>query len=270
LFQYWDKIDKRVRKATQTLLFLDYDGTLTPIVTSPEMAVLSPRVREILRHISRHRLFKLAIISGRSLSDVRTLVGLEDIAYVGNHGLEIQCPLRYCEEPSLATTTFIHPIAKEIEPVLKKLELILREKLAGSDGVLIENKGHTLSVHYRLAGETAANRTRKILLEAIEGAEARDRLRVTEGRKVFEARPSVDWNKGKAIEWLLRMCGTPESLPIFAGDDATDEDGFRVLQKVGGISIFVGEDKASSTADYYLDSPWQLHHWLEKLLEGTR
>lgn len=268
LFQCWDEVVKQVKEATQILLFLDYDGTLTPIVARPEMAVLSSQAREILKQISHHSLFKLAIISGRSLSEIKTLLGLENITYVGNHGLEIECSPCYCQERSPETTTFIHPIAKEFKPRLKRLEQRLRERLAGIDGVLIENKGLTLSIHYRLAKETAVKKIRKLFLEAIEYGDARDKLQVTEGKKVLEVRPPVEWNKGEAIERLLEIYGTPGSLPIFAGDDVTDEDGFRVLQRVGGISIFVGEDKASSAADYYLDSPEQLCHWLGKLLEG--
>jgi trehalose-phosphatase len=115
---------KRAKEATLILLFLDYDGTLTPIAARPEMAVLSSPVREILKQISQHSLFKLAIITGRSLSDIRVLVGLENITYVGNHGLEIEwppCPV-ISGERSLKTTTFIRPIAKELQPELKKLE----------------------------------------------------------------------------------------------------------------------------------------------------
>jgi trehalose-phosphatase len=108
---------------------------------------------------------------------------------------------------------------------------------------------------------------KKLFLEAIESGEVRDNLQITEGKKVLEVRPPVEWNKGKAIERLLEIYGTPGSLPIFAGDDVTDEDGFRVLRKTGGISIFVGEDNATSAADYYLDSPKQVHHALEKVLE---
>lgn len=266
LFQYWDEVIKRVKKATLILLFLDYDGTLTPIVSSPEMAMLPFRAREILKQISQRNLFKLAIISGRSLSDIRTLVGLENIIYVGNHGLEMECPACYCQRQSSEATTFIHPIAKEFQPELKKLEQRLREKLAGIDSVIIEDKGLTLSIHYRLAKETAVQKIKNLFFEAIEDREARDKLQVTEGKKVLEVRPSVDWNKGKTIEWLLEIYGMPGSLPVFAGDDVADEDGFKVLQRVGGISIFIGEDKTSSTANYYLDSPEQLHHWLEKLL----
>lgn len=268
LFRCWDEIVKQAKEATQILLFLDYDGTLTPIVARPEMAVLTSQAKEMLKQISHHSLFKLAVISGRSLSVIKALVGLENIAYAGNHGLEIECPPCYCQERSPETTTFIHPIAKEIEPVLKSLEQRLKGRLADIDGVLIENKGLTLSVHYRLAEEAAEERIKQLFFEAIECADAKDKLQVTEGKKVLEVRPPVDWNKGKAIEWLLEIYRTPGSLRIFAGDDVTDEDGFRVLHKVGGISVFIGENNASSTADYYLDSPEQLHHWLGKLLEG--
>jgi trehalose-phosphatase len=238
------------------------------MVARPEMAVLSSQAREILKRISHHRLFKLAIISGRSLSEIKTLVGLENITYVGNHGLEIECPPRYCQKQSPKATTFIHPIAKEFQPGLKRLEQRLRDALADIDGILIENKRLTLSIHYRLAKETTVKKIRKLFLEAIEYGDTKAKLQVTEGKKVLEVRPPVEWNKGKAIERLLEIYGTPGSLPIFAGDDVTDEDGFRVLRKVGGISIFVGEDTTSSAADYYLDSPEQMYHWLGKLLEG--
>ncbi|MGQ9545686.1 MAG: trehalose-phosphatase [Dehalococcoidia bacterium] len=264
MLQCWDEVTKWLKEAKQILLFLDYDGTVTPIAARPEMAVLSSRAREILKRISHHSLFKLAIISGRSLSVVRALVGLENIAYVGNHGLEIECPVCHCQAQGHERISFIHPIAKEIEPVLKKLEQNLKEKLIGIDGVIIENKELTLSIHYRLATETAAKKIKRLFLEAIECG---DKLQVTEGKKVLELRPLVGWNKGKAIEWLLRIYGRSGSLPIFAGDDVTDEDGFNVLRRVGGISVFIGESTASSAADYYLNSPEQLHHWLEKLLE---
>ena len=257
---------KRIREATQILLFLDYDGTLTPIAARPEMAALPSQTRKILEKISRHSLFKLAVISGRGLSEIKTLLGLENIAYAGNHGLEIECPPCYCQGRSPEETTFIHPIAKKFQPRLERLEQRLRKRLAGIDGVFIQNKGLSLSIHYRLARQTELRRIQRLSLEAVGCGQARDELRVTKGKKVLEVRPPVEWHKGKAIEWLLEIYGTVGSLPIFAGDDITDEDGFEVLHKVGGISVLVGEDKASS-AHYYLESPEQLHRWLEKLLE---
>jgi trehalose 6-phosphate phosphatase len=268
LFQCRGELVEQTNQATQILLFLDYDGTLTPIVARPEMAVLSSQARKILKQLSCHSLFKLAIISGRSLTEIKTLVGLENIAYAGNHGLEIECPPHYCREGNSETTTFVHPIAKEFQSRLKSLEQRLKKRLRGIDGIIIQNKGLTLSVHYRLARKTTVRTIEKLFLEAIEYGEAEDRLQVSEGKKVLEARPPVEWNKGKAIEWLLEIYGMPGSLPIFVGDDVTDEDGFRLLRKLGGISVCIGENNALSAADYYLDSPEQLYHWLENLLEG--
>jgi trehalose-phosphatase len=257
-----------VKEATQISLFLDYDGTLTPIVARPEMAVLSSQARRTLKQISCHSLFKLAIISGRSLSEIKGMIELENIAYAGNHGLEIQCPPYYCQGRSPERNTFTHPAAKESQPRLERLEQRLKKTLAGIDGVFVQNKGLTLSIHYRLARQTELRRIRKLSLEAIGNEHARDKLQVAEGKKVLEVRPSIEWNKGKAIQWLLEIYGMPRGLPIFAGDDVTDEDGFEVLHKVGGISVLVGKNNASSDADYYLDSPEQLYHWLGKLLEG--
>jgi len=285
---------KRVNEATQILLFLDYDGTLTPIVASPEMAVLSPQAREILKQISRHSLFKLAIITGRSLREIKALVGLENVTYAGNHGLEIECLPRHCQGRSLKTISYIHPLAVEYQPFMRSVEEKLEETLAGIEGILIEDKGLTLSVHYRLVKETEVGTVRRLFFEALasslrgrkapsnslfpltkegkggEKAEVFAPLKVTEGKKVLEVRPPVEWNKGKAIEWLLHVYDGKDSLAIFAGDDATDEDGFRFLRQIGGISIFIGKEKTSSSADYYLDSPEDLHYWLKRLLRVTQ
>lgn len=265
LCQSWDELARRVKEATGILLFLDYDGTLTPIVTRPEMAVLSFRARKILRQISCHSLFKLAVISGRGLTEIKTLVRLENIAYAGNHGLEIECPPCYCQGRGLRKTTFIHPVAKEFQPRLQRLEQRLRHRLANIDGVFIQTKGLTLSIHYRLAMQTEVAKIRRRVLEVVGYGQARHTLQITEGKKVIEVRPPVEWNKGNAIEWLMEMYRTPGSLPIFAGDDVTDEDAFEALHKVGGISVLVGKDKGSN-ARYYLDSPEELCRWLERLL----
>ena len=276
LFQFWDEVWEQVKKAKQLVLFLDYDGTLTPIAAKPSMAQLPPRTRGILEEISHHGFFRVAIISGRSLSEIKALIGLEGITYAGNHGLEIECSLRHCEGQSPKEIFFIHPIAIQFQPLLTKIEERLKEKLAGIDGILIEDKGLTLSVHYRLVKEGEVEKVKTLSHEAISTAEGHcaskakqsHLLEVTEGKKVLEVKP-VQWNKGKAIEWLLDIYGRQGSLPIFAGDDITDEDGFKVIRKVGGISIFVGEEKVSSSANYYLSSLDELCCWLEKLSQSV-
>ena len=267
--QYWDEIVRQTKKAEQTLLFLDYDGTLTPIAAKPQMAQLSPQTREVLERISHHGFFKLAIISGRSLSETKALVGLENIVYAGNHGLEIECPPGQRQGQSSEAISFIHPAAMEFTPLLKRLEQRLNEELANIDGILIENKGLTLSIHYRLVKETDMGKVRKSFQGVTECGDMKDKLKVTDGKKVLEVRPPVEWNKGSAIEWLLDVYGRQGSLSIFAGDDVTDEDGFKVMRKVSGISIFVGEEKASTSANYYLNSPEELCCWLEKLAQSV-
>lgn len=266
LFQCWDEVAKRFKQAAQTLLFLDYDGTLVPIAPRPELAVLPSRAIQLLEKVSQHNLFRLAIVSGRSLSDIKRLVHLQNIAYVGNHGLQIECPPSYSRATKPERTIFVHPVAKEFQPWLSRLEQRLRERLAAIDGVLIENKGLTLSIHYRLAEQAAVRRIEELSVEAAGDEQATVGLQITRGKKVLEVRPAVGWHKGKGVEWLLEAYGTAGSLPVFAGDDMTDEDGFGVLRRVGGISIVVGENCFSSTADYYLDSPEQLYDWLERLL----
>jgi trehalose 6-phosphate phosphatase len=267
LFQRRNELIKCVREATQILLFLDYDGTLTAIVARPEMAVLPLQAKEVLARISRNDVFKLAIISGRSLEDVKILIGLENVAYAGNHGLEIECPPRWSQGQEPGTTSFIHPVAERFKPRLIRLEQRLRERLASIDGILIENKGLSLSLHYRLVRQTAVGKTEKLVSQAIEDEEETGGLRVTTGKKVFEVRPDVEWNKGRAIEWLLQTYGPSGNLPIFVGDDMTDEDGFRVIHSAGGISVIVAEAAASTAADYYLDSPDQLYQWLGELVK---
>lgn len=259
LFQSWDEVVLRIVTAEEILLSLDYDGTITPIVGKPGMAQLPPRTKKVLERISQHSAFKLAIISGRNISEIKTLVGIEGIAYAGNHGLEIECP----------RGKFIHPAAMEFQPLLKKLEQGLKEKLADIDGILIENKVLTLSVHYRLVRETEIEKIREVILAIVESGGGEDKLKLSEGKKVLEIGPPVAWNKGKAIEWLLGIYGGQGTLPIFAGDDVTDEDGFEVVRRLGGISIFVGQANTSSSADYYLNSPEELRCFLERLLQAS-
>ena len=259
LFQSWDEVSLRIEKTEGIFLLLDYDGTITPIAGKPGMAQLPLRTKRVLQRISQHSAFKLAIISGRNISEIKALVGIENIAYAGNHGLEIECP----------RGNFVHPDAGEFQPLVKKLEQELEEKLGNIDGLLIENKIFTLSVHYRLVKESEVEKIREAVLAVVESGGGEDKLKLSQGKKVFEIGPPVAWNKGKAVEWLLDIYGEREVLPIFAGDDVTDEDGFEVMQRLGGISIFVGQENTLSSAAYYLNSPDEVCCFLEKLLQAV-
>ncbi len=253
----WEEIASRVKTASRVIIFLDYDGTLSPVASTPELALLPPRDKQVLQELAHHDNFEVAIISGRSLAEIKALIGLEGLAYAGNHGLEIEC----------RKEGFVHPIATKASSLLKELYSQLVERLAGINGIILEDKQFSLSVHYRLVAKSQVKKVKALFREVVEASKKQGKVRVTEGKKVIEVRPPVDWDKGKAIEWLLSHYQAENSLVIFTGDDVTDEDGFKFVNQISGISIRVGEASAATHADYYVRSPEELCLWLEKLPE---
>jgi trehalose-phosphatase len=247
------------------LLLTDYDGTLTPIVDRPEMANLAEDTRRLLRNLARQRRFTLGVISGRALADLKDKVGLSGMVYAGNHGLEIEGP----------GISFVNPVAEELKPILRIMHYVLSRALGTIGGVFVENKGLSLSVHYRLAEEHRASEVERIVKQAVGGAEAAGQAKITAGKKVYEVRPAVNWDKGKAIKLLMKKYGRGGRrsglLPAYFGDDLTDDDGFRVIEDCGnGISVFVGEERQQSTARYFLKSPAEVATFLDMLLEQAR
>ena len=258
LFDVWGKVGHRLKSAEHILFLSDYDGTLTPIVDKPELATLNRETRKLLRKLAKNRRYTVGIISGRALPDLKSKVGLERVIYAGNHGLEIEG----------FGSSFLEPIAEEMRPFLKMLNQALSATLRGIKGVFVEDKGLTLSVHYRMAD----GREEEVIgaFERItDPVNLTGRIRVTRGKKVDEIRPPVDWDKGKAIAWLIARFresrGRGGALPIYLGDDLTDEDGFEVIGKNNGISVFVGENSSQSVAQYFLNSPEEVTEFLKML-----
>lgn len=235
-------------------VFLDYDGTLTPIVARPELAVLSEPMRETLRSLADH--CTVAVVSGRGRADVENLVGLDSLIYAGSHGFEIQ---------GAKGETLHHEEGAEFVPLIAAAAEKLEAALGGIDGVIVEPKTYALAVHYRQVAEEAVPRVEREV-DAVVGAEPR--LRKTGGKKVFEVRPAMDWDKGRALQWLLQALHLDgeDVLPVYLGDDETDEDAFRVL--VGtGLGVLVADRPVASTARYRLNDPDEVKIFLEKLIE---
>jgi trehalose 6-phosphate phosphatase len=263
LFAEWGKVADRLREAKHILLFSDFDGTLAPIVERPELAKPSENVRELLRALTRQRRFTVGIVSGRALKDLKSRVGITGIIYAGNHGLEI-------EGPGLS---FIHPLAEELSPVLHLISQVLGKALKPLAGVFIEDKGLSLSVHFRQVEDAKEKDVKNIFESVVHVARSLGKIRVTTGKKVYEVRPPVAWDKGKAISMLLARYNKTDdwaTLPIFLGDDLTDEDGFKVIEKHSGISIFVGEAEQDSVAHYFLRSPSETEEFLSILLNKPK
>jgi trehalose 6-phosphate phosphatase len=222
---------QEIIRGRRIFLFLDYDGTLVSIKKSPELAILRSSIRRLLERLS-HNVF-VCIVSGRSLSDIQKLAAIKDIAYIGNHGLEI----------SYRGRRWIHQAAKRIKPVLKKVLERIRRKTGDWPGLLVEDKGVTGSIHYRHLAAPLPNKLREITAHEVR---LRDReLKLTEGKKVFEIRPNIEWDKGKGIQRLIRWLDIKQpALRIYIGDDQTDEDAFRALDR-NDITILVGKRRDS-------------------------
>lgn len=247
----------RALRGRRPVLFLDYDGTLTPIVERPEDARLPDRARRAIERVRAR--CPIAVVSGRDLDEVRRMVGVEGIWYAGSHGFDI-----------LGPRGERHRRGEEFLPALARARERLGSLTEEIRGVRLEPKRFALAVHWRAAPEEEEERIERRVAAA---AAAEPGLRVTGGKRIFELRPALEWDKGRALLWLLEVLETDgsDAVPLYMGDDLTDEDAFRALG-ARGIGILVrGEGGGRKTAaDYVLDGPEEAPDFLEalaKLLE---
>jgi trehalose 6-phosphate phosphatase len=261
LFKAWPDFTAAVEKAPHVLLLADYDGTLTPIVGRPADAKLSASVRQKLVALSQKPDFSVGVISGRELSELKSLVGIEGIYYAGNHGLEI-------EGPGL---NYINPEAAKARSLMQELAARLAEALENISGVIIQEKDYSVSVHYRLVkpeDEPAVEAS----VRAVTGPHVkRGEVKVYPMKKVWETRPPVDWDKGKAALLIGQEIKAARKLErlltIYLGDDTTDEDAFRVICSPDGWSVFISGEKKESAAEYCLNSVAEVEGFLGRLIE---
>ena len=241
--------------ARRPALFFDFDGTLSEIVNQPAAAALVDGAAEALQALAA--LYPVAVLSGRDLADVRERVGIPGLWYAGSHGFEMVGP---------DGAHHSNETAAQAIPILTSAAAELTEQLAGISGVSVEHKRYAVAVHYRNAAPEAAG----AVTAAVHGVGSRNGLKVTSGRKVVELRPQVDWDKGKTLEWIVeKVAGQEPVLPIFIGDDLTDEDGFdSVLHDGVGIVVRHTEDGDRATAARYcLDDPNQVREFIERLVK---
>jgi len=220
-------------------LFLDYDGTLTPIVNRPELARLSRDMRRLLHEVGK--VCKTAIISGRGLDDLVHLVRVDELYYAGSHGFDVLGP---------KGSGIRHEFGREFVPAIAGAYAELCAQLGAIDGVILENKKYSLSVHYRLVPEELVSRIDGTLDHVLA---SHPTLRRTYGKKVFEVRPRLDWHKGEAVRLIMRILGLngKDAVAIYVGDDATDEDAFRSIA-ASGIGVLVADEPQPTAAIYRL------------------
>jgi trehalose-phosphatase len=256
LFAHWNSVRRRIA-GKYVVLLLDYDGTLTPIVETPDRARIPEQIKQLLKALSTNPRCTLAIISGRGLKDIKKKVGLRNIIYSGNHGLQIEGP----------NIRFEAPVSPGYRTILQKIKSELRRRLSHIKGILLEDKGLSLALHYRLVRGRLVPFVVWALLKIATPYVREKKIVITLGKKVFEVRPPIEWNKGNAILWLLNKHKSAlrhkPIMPVYIGDDVTDEDAFRVL-KNKGLTVFVGNPQKSD-AKYYLKNTKEVSKFLKWL-----
>lgn len=244
-------------KQKKVAVFLDYDGTLTPIVERPELATISEGMRETVRELARS--CPVAIISGRDRKDVERLADVAGVFYVGSHGFDII-------DPDGQVTVFQDGVA--CLPALDRAEAFLGQELGEIEGAQVERKKFAIAVHFRRVPEEFWPQVEDAVNEALRRTKG---LCKSGGKRIFEVRPDIDWNKGKALAWVVNRLGLDrrEALPIYIGDDLTDEDALREIADYG-VGILVGDEPRQTYARYALENPDEVGIFLQKLGEHLR
>ena len=248
-FQHLNEFENQLAQK-DVFVFLDYDGTLTPIVDTPDLAVLSQEMRDTVQRLSKN--YKVSIVSGRATDDVRSKIQVDGIFFAGSHGFEIVDP-----DGKVEISREARAICHVIDEVHEKLSARLKDV----KGALVEHVKYTISSHYRLVSDEdfpkVENAVEDILREYPD-------LRKTNGKKVFEIRPGIDWHKGKAVEWILNVLGyrCDNQLAVYIGDDVTDEDAFAALEGKG-FGILVADEPRMSRASYIIKDTQDVKKVLE-------
>jgi trehalose 6-phosphate phosphatase len=238
LWSRWPDVEEKIERSEHTLLLLDYDGTLAPIAPSPEQATLPSSTRLVLGRLSRNPRVTVALISGRPLTTLRQLVRVRNLSYVGNHGLEMWHRGRRKD-------VLVPECSRE---ALSRIRPTLAGLVKDVPGARLEDKGLSLAIHYRLARASQVARLKAGIRRAALPFVRSGGLSLLNGRKIIEVRPGLNWTKGDAALGLVKRMRGRRLLPIYIGDDRTDEDAFDAL--TGGITIRVGAHRGSKARFY--------------------
>jgi len=236
-------------------LFLDFDGTLAPIQKWPQEAQMSRLTKSLLNQISHLKGVHVGIISGRARNDLYGRVGIPNIYYASCHGLEIEGP----------GVSYRHPEVGRVRPLLAQIVKELRRRTRKTPGTMIEDKGLSVSLHYRNAKREMVPLLHELFREVLEIYT--EQIETISGKEVLEVRPKVHWNKGNAVFFLMEHLRKKEGkVPfcIYIGDDVTDENAFAAIRGKG-ISIRVGSEQPTS-ADYFLQNIRGVQRLLNRMI----
>jgi len=252
LRELWPELARRLA-GQKFHLFLDFDGTLSPVRRRPDLASLSPEMSSRLVNLASH--MPLAIVSGRDRDDVASLVGLGDLFYAGCHGFDI-------EDSRLSRLPVLDGQCSRDEII--NLGSSVAEAISEFRDVVLKVKQWAIAVHYRSASPKEASALETILTDLLSPL---SEFRISQGDRVMEITPNVPWNKGEAVLWLREQFENQygRGAAIYIGDDTTDEDAFRALDRQG-LTILVAKESRSTFAAYRLEEPADVGWFLEQLL----
>ncbi len=249
LTEHLEELKERCKRGGGVLLLFDFDGTLAPIVEHPDMAKLLPGWRGRLESLKKISGITLGIVTGREIGSIKERIGISAMLIASDHGSEVwrgeELGVKYA--------------GKNCEH-LKELAGDARGELGGVDGVVIEEKKYSVAIHYRMVDSSIRGSVKERVEKLTDEYCKKYDWENMYGKELIEVRPSDSWDKGDAVGWI-RKNYAPNSIPIYVGDDTTDEDAFRAIGS-DGITIRVGK-KMGSAATYYIDSVDDMVPWLE-------
>lgn len=236
------------------VLFLDYDGTLSHIVEHPDHAALDEATRRaVSRAAAKHPVY---VISGRDLDDVRGRVAVEEIDYVGSHGFQMPEAVPGIDPESLEEA--VHELGLAANELEQWLDYI--------DGVFIERKKYSFALHYRRADRLDLQ---QINAAARDVMERYGSVTCKKGKEVIEFVPDIPWDKGRCVQALMsrwkEAAGGRDAYAVYIGDDITDEDAFRVLDRDTGLGVLVADSARESAAEFRLSDPESVRAFLDAL-----
>ncbi|MBI3301081.1 MAG: trehalose-phosphatase [Deltaproteobacteria bacterium] len=244
-------------RSASLFLCTDYDGTLVPIAQRPHEAQPGSRLLSLLSDLVQSPGMEVAVVSGRPVAELRTLLPLSGLWYVGLHGLEMLTPRG---KKHLLTST------AATDMIIRRLQEKMQQIVATAPGCVLEDKGHTLALHFRLACQSDAVRVTGKFLADVQAYQKKGvALQTIRGKKVIEVRPLAA-NKGKALSVLMQ---SKQTCPIYLGDDETDEEAFGALNH-RGITVLVADPPRPTAARFYLRSPAEVEEFFLLLLRLRR
>ena len=249
-------IDERLAQAERLWLFVDYDGTVAEFAPTPDYIAPVQQVVDLMTKLAQHPRLRVAVISGRRLDHVQSLLPVAGVWLGGTYGIELQTP----QGERLHRVTY-----SDVRPALDALKPRWQELLEGRKGFFLEDKGWTLALHARFAEDQAAGEVLGAARPMAEEAAYSGPFRILDGYKFLELGPTLA-HKGRAVEYILKEYAWPGALPVYLGDDDRDEEAFGAIKAHGGVAILVTGTPRSSQADCFLESPHATRQWLETLL----